>query len=219
MKALQLIVGSNAARQLEQQGWNADLFDLVIGASGGPKWFVLGHLDRVLFGEFFANRTRRLDLLGSSIGSWRHACASQPDCIHAFERMEHAYIHQSYSCNRPSVDEITEVSAGILESALGAEGHRNLAEHPVFNNHIVTARAKTIPSELRDKKLLKAMLRVALSNSLDRARLQKHFQRVVFTNKPLSTPTELLEGFDTELIPLHSRNVFSALMAIGCWFN
>lgn len=215
MKALQLIVGSNAAKQLEQNGWNPDLFDLVIGASGGPKWFILGHLDRLLFGEFFTGRKKRLDLLGSSVGSWRHACASQPRVSHAYERMESAYIYQDFGPTKPSVEEITSAAAGMLAQSLGSEGHRNVAEHRIYNNHIVTARALTIPSEVRDKKLLKAMLGVAMSNSIDRGRLQKHFQRVIFSNKPLSAPKNFLRGFETQVVPLCSKNAFSALMASG----
>ena len=34
-------------------------FKLMLGASGGPKWFVLFGLDRYLFGNFFSNRKNR----------------------------------------------------------------------------------------------------------------------------------------------------------------
>ena len=79
MKALELRVGRQAAAKLASEGWHADLFDGLIGASGGPKWLILGQMDRVLCTELLASRTRALPAIGSSVGSWRHALMAQPD--------------------------------------------------------------------------------------------------------------------------------------------
>mgnify|MGYP000007987400 CR=1 FL=1 len=79
MKALELRVGAKAAQRLGKEGWHADLIDGLIGASGGPKWLILGRLDRVLISELLSERSRPLDAVGSSIGSWRHAAMAQPD--------------------------------------------------------------------------------------------------------------------------------------------
>ena len=51
-RALSVYLGREAARRIGAQGWSPDLFSLLLGASGGPKWFVLGQLDRLLFGDF-----------------------------------------------------------------------------------------------------------------------------------------------------------------------
>ena len=79
MQALELRVGKGAAKRLAEEGWHADLVDGLIGASGGPKWLILGQLDRVLISELLSGRSRPLDAVGSSIGSWRHAAMAQPD--------------------------------------------------------------------------------------------------------------------------------------------
>lgn len=50
-KALSVHLGRQAAQLIADQGWNPELFSLLLGASGGPKWFILGQLDRFLFGE------------------------------------------------------------------------------------------------------------------------------------------------------------------------
>lgn len=68
-RALSVYLGREAARRIADQGWSADLFSLLLGASGGPKWLILGHLDRLLFGDFLAAGERPLSVLGSSIGS------------------------------------------------------------------------------------------------------------------------------------------------------
>jgi len=72
-RALQITLGRTAAQRIEQEGWQADHFSLVVGASGGPKWFILSHLDRFLFGDFLQRGTTSLTTLGSSIGAWRKA--------------------------------------------------------------------------------------------------------------------------------------------------
>ena len=85
---LSVYLGSEAASQLRREGWRADLFSLLLGASGGPKWFILGHLDRLLFGDFLQKSERTLSVLGSSIGSWRHACLAMPDPVAAIDRLQ-----------------------------------------------------------------------------------------------------------------------------------
>ena len=87
LKALQVILGRTAARRIEQDGWQADHFSLVVGASGGPKWFILSHLDRLLFGDFLQRGTVPLTTLGSSIGAWRNACFAMRDPAAAIDRL------------------------------------------------------------------------------------------------------------------------------------
>ena len=57
MQVLDVYAGKNALARIKKEGFSADLFDYMLGASGGPKWFVLAGLDRYIFPEFFAGRT------------------------------------------------------------------------------------------------------------------------------------------------------------------
>ena len=45
MQVLDIYAGKNALARIKREGFSADLFDYVLGASGGPKWFVLFGLD------------------------------------------------------------------------------------------------------------------------------------------------------------------------------
>ena len=110
VKALSVYLGREAARRIASEGWSADLFSLLLGASGGPKWLILGHLDRLLFGDFLARGKRPLSALGSSIGSWRHACLAMPDPVAAIDRLEQAYLAQHYA-TRPTPARVSAVSA------------------------------------------------------------------------------------------------------------
>jgi hypothetical protein len=215
MKALELRVGKTAAKRLESEGWHADLIDGLIGASGGPKWLILGRMDRVLIADLLAGRSRPLDAVGSSIGSWRHAAMAQPDPVEAYDRFEKAYLAQSYRSAKPSVPEITEVALWLMNSLLGEQGGHSVATHPWLRSHIVTARGKGLNAQQPGKRLIAGMGMAALGNAVSRRTLPASFQRVVFAPEQASPLRPLLDGFDTQYVGLSEANVFHALMASG----
>jgi len=212
--ALRVYLGREAARRIAERGWSADLFDFLLGASGGAKWLVLGHLDRLLFGDFLARGTRPLTLLGSSIGSWRHACLAMPDPVAAIERMQAGYLDQRYSA-KPDAREISRVSLGILEHTLGPDGAQHLVDHPRLRTHIVTARGRGPAGAPSNVQLATAMGTAALGNAMSRRLLRLHFQRVVFHSTPDPDPRLLLHDFNTHYGALTQDNVRSALHASG----
>ena len=215
MKALELRVGKTAAKRLESEGWHADLIDGLIGASGGPKWLILGRMDRVLIADLLAGRSRPLDAVGSSIGSWRHAAMAQPDPVEAYDRFEKAYLAQSYRSAKPSVPEITQVALWLMNSLLGEQGGHSVATHPWLRSHIVTARGKGLNAQQPGKRLIAGMGMAALGNAVSRRTLPASFQRVVFAPEHASPLRPLLDGFDTQYVGLSEANVFHALMASG----
>ena len=73
---LRVLAGATAFEHLQQHGLRQQDIHLVLGASGGPKWFCLFGLDQYLFGEFFKDRSTPLSLVGSSAGAWRFACVT-----------------------------------------------------------------------------------------------------------------------------------------------
>lgn len=215
MRALELRVGKTAAKRLETEGWHADLIDGLIGASGGPKWLILGRMDRVLIADLLAMRSKPLDAVGSSIGSWRHAAMAQPDPIEAYDRFETAYLTQKYKSKKPTVPEITEVALWLMRSLLGESGERHVAEHPWLRSHIVTARGKGLNARQPSKRLIAGMGAAALGNALSRSTLPASFQRVVFASQQATPLSPLLDGFTTQYVDLSEANVFNALMASG----
>ena len=68
MQVLDIYAGSKALKRIKEEGFSADLFDFMLGASGGPKWFVLAGLDRFIFADFFKGRERPVDIIGSLQG-------------------------------------------------------------------------------------------------------------------------------------------------------
>ena len=213
-RALAVHLGKNAARRIADEGWSPDHFSLLLGASGGPKWFVLGQLDRFLFGNFLARGTRPLSALGSSIGSWRHACLAMDDPVSAVARLEHGYLNQRYT-DKPGPAEISEVSRGILQGMLGTEGASALVEHSRINTHIVTARGRGPAASSSQPLLATGMGVAALGNAVSRNLLKLAFQRVVFFSGDQHNPGLALDDFDCEYVPLQAGSVAQVLHASG----
>lgn len=213
-RALSIYMGTEAAAHIAEQGWTPEAFSLLLGASGGPKWFVLGQLDRLLFGDFLQRSQQPLSVLGSSIGSWRHACLAMNNPVDAIGALEHAYLHQHYA-QKPTAAQISNKSRQILERVLGETGAQDLANHPRITTHIVTARGRG-PAGAHTAPLLAAgMGAAALSNSISRKLLPLSFQRVVFHSGLAADSNFDFQGFDTQYHPLNSSNVPQALHASG----
>ncbi|TNE49475.1 MAG: patatin-like phospholipase family protein [Deltaproteobacteria bacterium] len=210
---LSVYAGRIARERLADQGWDPDLFSLLLGASGGPKWLVLSQLDRVLFDSFLPKRSHPLHILGTSIGSWRHACMAQSDPVAAIERMEEAYIQQEYDEN-PSPQEVSRVSLGILQHILGDSGVQQIVENERFLTHIGTARGKGLLASRRKAVHLCGLVLAACSNAIHRSWLQPWYQRVMFSRVGDAGQSGMsYSDFQTTHVSLTEENAVSALMA------
>jgi hypothetical protein len=65
---LVFLAGKRALETICSQGLRPVDVKIVAGAAGGPKWMILGQLDRLFFGSWFRGRRQPLYLLGSSAG-------------------------------------------------------------------------------------------------------------------------------------------------------
>jgi hypothetical protein len=213
-RALKVYLGKEAARRIGEEGWSAELFSLLLGASGGPKWFILSQLDRLLFSDFLQRSKQPLSVLGSSIGSWRHACLAMADPAAAIDRLEQGYLYQHYA-SKPTAQEVSEVSRNILEWVLGNDGAADLVNHPRIRTHIVTARGRGPAAATSTPLLATGMGVAALGNTVSRQLLKFHFQRVVFHSGAQPNPGLALHDFDTHYCALRGDNVVAALHASG----
>ena len=207
-------MGREAAHRIDRDGWAPELFSLLLGASGGPKWFVLAQLDRFLFGDYLQRSTESLSALGSSIGSWRHTCLAMPDPVAAIDAMEDGYLHQRYAC-KPTAIEVSEVSRAILRKVVGDIGGEHLVNHPRIRTHIITARGRGPSASASPPVLGVGMGAAALSNTVSRRWLGLHFQRVVFHSGQAPEPGLSLADFDTRYCPLRAETLVSTLHASG----
>ncbi len=212
--ALSVYMGSEAAKTIGEGGWQSGPFNTLIGASGGPKWLILSELDKVLGQALLLGRSEPMTLLGSSIGTWRHACLSLNDPGAAISRLQQAYLYQEYSCSRPSPIEVSEVAERMLREALGPEGAHQIAAHPTLRNAIVTARAKGLARGESGWRLGIGMATATLGNAVNRKGLELLFDRVAFCHGELSA-LPFADGFDTQLTAINELNLIPALKASG----
>ncbi|MEM8560721.1 MAG: patatin-like phospholipase family protein [Pseudomonadota bacterium] len=213
-RALTVFAGKEAAKRIQELGWSAELFSLVVGASGGPKWFVLAHLDRLLFGDFLQRTDRSLTAVGSSIGAWRNACLAMPDPIAAIDALQSGYLYQRFS-RKPSTIEVSESSHQILRGILGENGAHAIASNQRINTHIITARGRGPAASSHKPLLATGMGAAALGNMLSRSLLKHLFQRVVFQSSSEPNSQLSFDDFSTHFSSLEVSNVGAVLHASG----
>ena len=211
---LVFLAGKRALETIRSQGLGPDGVKVVAGAAGGPKWLILGRLDRLLFGHWFRGRRQPLFLLGSSIGSWRFAADSCADPVAAIDRMEDAYIHQTYD-RHPTPREISEKSRAIIDRTLGANGPREVLNHPVNRLSLVAVRSRHLLARERRLPLALGLAAAVMANVLTRRSLKWFFQQTLFSdarNRPPFSSIGQAPGARSDLTP---DNLKPALLASG----
>jgi hypothetical protein len=213
-KNLIFLAGKNAYNSIKINGLNPNKVTVIAGAAGGPKWLVLNRLDRLLFTEFFKNRTEPLYLIGSSIGAWRFATICQSDPIAARQKFEFAYINQRYE-TKPSPSEVTAESRRIMDSFLGEAGIRDILKHPVFKISFMAVRCKWPASEDTKGKLTLGLLAALGFNLIRRPWLKWQFERTLFHLPQINLPYLISSEFPINRVKLTPENFKEALLASG----
>ncbi len=196
---------------MREQGFHRDLFSTLLGASGGPKWLVLSNIDRLLCSRLLPDRKKPLHMLGSSIGSFRHACFAQRDSLSAIERFEQAYIGQSYE-REPTASEVSAQSETILKVMLGASGAREIVGNEMLRNNIVAVRSRSLLASDARAALALGLGAAAVANLLSRTALAWFFDRAVFYAGRASFQ---FSDFSTTQTALDTQNLRPALLASG----
>lgn len=208
-------IGDLARERLQRTGFTADVIDLLVGASGGPKWLVLAGLDRALFGAFLPARSRPLSTLSSSIGSWRFAVMAQRNPISALDRFLAAYLEQHYS-NSPTPAQVSAVLRDVLTHLLGGNGVNEILSSPRFRNHVVTIRSRGILASENKWKLASGLACVFLANLFGRDQMGAFCQRVTFRDsRDQALPFgDKLPTLDCELTVNNLQSVLEASGAV-----
>ncbi len=177
---------------------------------------MLAGIDRYLFGELLLQpRTRPMHLIGSSIGSWRMACAAQRDPIAALERGHHAYIFDQRYPPRPTTRDVTEVLARALDILLGPTGVEEILTHPWARLHIITAEGRGLAASGRRTALQAAIALAAVGNVISRRALGLQMRRCIFHSAGDDTPFAPLSDLPTMHLALTRENLRAALLASG----
>ncbi|MEW5721994.1 MAG: patatin-like phospholipase family protein [Thermodesulfobacteriota bacterium] len=211
---LVFLAGNRALSLIRDGGLGPDLVRVIAGAAGGPKWLVLSHLDRAVFGTWLTRRDEPLFLLGSSIGAWRFAAACRTNPLAAIEQFEHEYIHQSYSL-APTPDEVTRETWRIQKAILTEEAVREILDHRFLRLNVLAVRCRRLLGR-DDRYLLGFGLGLAaLVNLISRRGLKLFFERSLFSDPRDVPPFFNMSGFPIQKTPLGADNIRPALVASG----
>lgn len=209
---LHIAAGPGARRQLRENGLQPRHIRAMLGASGGPKWLVLNRLDRYLAPLLAADKSVSMDLLGTSIGSWRFACYAQTDPLAALDRFEAAYFEQSFSAS-PDAGEISRECGKVLDALL-AGAHRDIPANARVRLHAIANRCRPVMLDRRGNPDRWRLGLSALGNLLGRGQLRHFFERVMFSSEHSGLPFDD-SRFTLERVVLSADNLRPALMASG----
>ena len=206
-------IGRQAARIIEQNGFDARQIDLMIGASGGPKWLVLSGLDRALYSDFIFQREAELPTVASSIGSWRFACMALKDPLQGLDRFIEAYLTQQYT-SESTIEDISATLNAILSCLLGEQGASEILSHRFLRNHIVTIRSKGLLKYRHKLGLALGLGQSFLMNLIQPRWLSLTCERVVFGDGRMS-PLMFNDALPSRPVSLTEANLELALRASG----
>lgn len=214
MAPLEIYAGKKARETIMKNGFSPELFSYFLGASGGPKWFSLAGLDRVLFPEWFANVNHQIHVIGSSAGAFRAICAVQEDPLAAINRLATSYSTTTYS-EKPTPREITAKAENLLLEMVNDIGKQEVLTNSRFKAHLIVAKclgATRFESKFRQ---LSGLAVSAVANAVSRKNLSRLYTRYVFStpntdfviNDPYHIPTKYHD--------LTQGNIHNALLASG----
>ncbi len=214
LPALRIYAGPRARQHIEQHGLRAQDVGVVPGAAGGPKGLILGPLDRFIFGEWLAQSSQTVHLVGASIGAWRMATACLDEAVPAFERLERDYVAQDYELppgrKTPTADHVSERFGQNLESFYGGRISQVLANRR-YRLHIVTSRGRHLMRREHGFTTPLGYLGAFVTNSIHRRAMGAWLERVVFSSGgelPFAT-----SDYRTRRVALHEDNFKVALQA------
>lgn len=210
-KPLLVLAGAEAHRRIQKYGFSLDLFDTLVGASGGPKWLTLYGLDRVL-STAIASRTQPMHLIGSSIGAMRLACYAQQDPVRALDRFLASYIQtplQEFS--RPTLARFIRNTVAVAVEGSAVE---EILANRMLSLHVIAARAGRIPWPDRIAPL--SMLFPAALNAVHPALLAASgVRRTLFVSDAASPLARSLTEYPGDRVQLTAENLLDALQATG----
>jgi hypothetical protein len=212
-KNLVVRAGARATERLRAEGFHPGLFGTLVGASGGAKWLVLRHIDQVLIKRVIRPRTTPLDTVGSSIGSFRHACFAQTEPEAALARFEDAYVEQAYEgTKQPSKEMISRVSDEILGILLGETGAEEICKNSLIRSHIIAARLRRDRGRDRGLRFQLQLGAAAALNTVSRNLLGRSFDRILFHS---GEPGVHFDDFKTLEFRLTPERTQHALLSSG----
>ena len=214
-KWLHVKAGEQAFLHIQEKGLQQEDINLMLGASGGPKWFVLQGLDNYFFGDFFKHRKTPLQLLGTSAGAWRFASLGRKEAAAASDLFCRLYQGQTYSA-KPTAREISDNARELLDTYVTDADIDEMLGQSIFQHHIIVARCRGWAALESPRRQALGLARAAAGNMLNRGSLKSAFERVIFHHPQAGEVLgEHWDDLPTRRVALQRDNFRQALLATG----
>lgn len=211
--ALTLKAGPRAFGRIRQAGLNAADVGILPGAAGGPKALGIQGLDLALFGEWLPAAPRERSLIGASVGAWRFASACLPDAAEGIRRLGSLYNEQSFA-KGVTMAGVSQSSQRMLEDLLDGRD-ASILDNPRYRLNIMVVKSHGLLAQDHRGRLGLGLSSVIADNLRGRARLSRHFERLIIHDPRLAPPLHPLNDFPSRFVPLAAGNLRQALLASG----
>lgn len=212
--ALKIFAGHEALAHIRANGLQSSDIEMMLGASGGPKWLSLAAMDRYLLSEWVRGRQQPLHVLGTSAGAWRMACYAQNDPLAAHARLQEAYISQQYASAKPTAHEVATVCRHILDVILGETGTQEIINNPVVRYHTLVARCRGLAGADHKVPQTLGLAGAMTANLFARSAMRPWIERVVF-HHPQRAPIDHYPHLPARHVTLTEDNLQPAILASG----
>lgn len=213
MPALTIRAGKRAMARIRERGLMPADVGVIPGAAGGPKALGIQGLDLALFGDWLPRATRERSLIGASIGAWRFASVCLPDPVKGIERLGQLYNAQSFA-KGVTMAQVSQSCITMLDDLLQGQDFSVLS-NAHYRLNIMLVRSHGLLALDHRGRLGLGLGSVIANNLLGRARLSRHFERVIMHDPRQAPPLAALTDFPSRCLPLAAANLRQALLASG----
>lgn len=203
--------GADARRILLDGGLTADTLAAFVGPASGPKWLVLGGIDRALLelGLLAGSGSRRPLLVGSSAGGWRVLALASLAPKAAHQGLTAGYVHQIFDA-ADTPETIGAAYRSMLEELFPAEAIDYLVDHPSVDVALHVSRSRWFKTDHRSAQMFQLLTAAGCGLISSRG------PRLVFERLLLHTrPAAISDSFNGRVLPLSRDNLVDAAMATG----
>lgn len=211
--ALTLKAGKRAFTRIREQGLGPAEVGILPGAAGGPKALGIQGLDLALFGDWLRRTPRERALIGASIGSWRFASACLPDPVQGLLDLGRLYNEQRFA-KGVTISEVTRSCQRMLDDLLAGRDAQVL-DNPDYRLNIMVVKSHGLLADDHRGRLGLGLSSVIADNLRARARLSRHFERLIIHDPRQAPPVHPLKDFPSRFIALGVGNLRQALLASG----
>lgn len=215
MSSIDIFVGANARKHIEQHGLLPEHIHTVFGASGAAKWLAIYGLDQVILNDWLPRSPQPVKVFGTSVGAFKFAAACHSDGVAGLRNLADGYIHQHYTAGEIGPNAIEREFKTITDSIINPQRIAEILQHPKYRFACGAVRCHGGLAQESQWRQKLASVGAALNNVRGRHGLQRTLDRIAFCDPRADFPIAGLDGYNTETIALDAQNCYDAIRASG----